>query len=384
MKLFSSAIAVFMLLFAFAVPTVANAAGETAEAGVTISPRSGPSFFSNAFSAADWRVDTAILPSGPFPDVPKITPMKVADLGFPPSSALTFNPKSSMPVCPDDKLGPLPTTNSIPVPNMLARCPGSLIGNGTAIFGLAQSTSPTATRDGEILVFNGGLVGGLPKIKIYAYSYDTSVGIYTSAILQPDGQLLFNIPQLTSDSSVRSLNLSIPGEEIVLPKPLSGLTVTLPAGLDPNYVQAKCVDNAGFPWTADFTLGSRDNGGNPIGPPEFTVSDSGTEACTGVVGRATIGSVQVSGPAKVKRNKVATYSVSVRNSGTIAATGVRLTVSGRGISFNAPVGTINAGVTRTVSVKVKPKSIGKIKATFKATSGNAGSKTATKTVTVIK
>ena len=92
----------------------------------------------------------------------------------------------------------------------------------------------------------------------------------------------------------------------------------------------------------------------------------------------------MSGPAKVKRNKVATYSVRVRNSGTTAATGVRLTVSGRGISFNAPVGTINAGVTRTVSVKVKPKSIGKIKATFKATSGNAGSKTATKTVTVTK
>ena len=384
MRPFISTFAAIMVALSLAVPAVAGASDEFAEADIGITPRSGPNFFSNAFSAANWRVETAIELPGTFPEYPKITPMKVADLGFPPSSALTFNPKPSMPVCPDDQLGPPPTANSIPVPTMLARCPGSLIGNGTAIFGLAQSTSPLATRDGEILVFNGGLVGGLPKIKIYAYSYDTSVGIYTSAILQPDGQLLFNIPQLTSDSSVRSLNLSIPGEEVVLPKPNFDLIVTLPAGLDPNYVQAKCVGNAGFPWTADFILGSRDNGGNPIGPPEFTVSDIGTEACTGVVGRATIGSVQVSGPAKVKRNKVATYSVRVRNSGTIAATGVRLTVSGRGISFNAPVGTINAGVTRTVSVKVKPKSIGKIKATFKATSGNAGSKTATKTVTVTK
>jgi len=384
MKLFSSAIAVFMLLFAFALPSMASAAGETADANVTMTPRSGPTFFSNGFSAANWRVDTAIIPSGPFPEVPTITPMKVADLGFPPNTAMTFNPKASMPVCPDDQLGPPPTSNSIPVPNMIARCPNSLLGNGTAIFGLAQSTSPVATRDGEILIFNGGRVGGLPKIKVYAYSYDTFVGIYTEATLQPDGQLLFNIPQLTSDSSVRSLNLSIPGQKVVLDKPQFGITVTLPAGQDKTYVQAKCVGNAGFPWTADFTLGSRDNGGNPIGPPEFTISDSGTAPCTGVVGKATIGSVQATGPAKVKRNKAVSYKVKVRNSGTTPANGVRLKITGRGIAFNAPIGSINAGATRTTTVKLKPRIAGKIKATFKVTSGNAGSKTATRTITVTR
>jgi hypothetical protein len=384
MKLFSSAIAAFMLLFAFAVPTMASAEGETADADVSITPRSGPTFFSNAFSPANWKIETAIVPSGPFPEVPKITPMKVANLGFPPSSAMTFNPKASMPVCPDDQLGPPPTSNSIPVPNMIARCPKALLGNGTAVFGLAQSTSPTATRDGEILIFNGGLNGGLPKLKIYAYSYDTTVGIYTEATLQPSGQLLFNIPQLTSDSSVRSLNLSIPGKQVVLDKPLFNLKVTLPPGQDPTYVQAKCAGNGGFPWTADFTLGSRDNGGNPIGPPEFVISDSGTAPCTGVVGAAKIGSVLISGPAKVKRNKPVTYKVKVKNTGTTTASGVRLRVTGKGVAFNAPIGSINAGATRTTNVRLKPSSVGKIKATFKVTSSNAGSKTATRTITVTR
>jgi hypothetical protein len=383
MKLFSSAIAVFMLLFAFAIPSMANATGESADANVSLTPRSGPNFFNNAFSSANWNVETAISPSAPFPTVLQIDPMKVADLGFPPSSAMTFNPNPSMPVCPDDQLGPPPTSNSIPVPNMIARCPDSLIGNGTAVFGLAQSTSPAATRDGEILIFNGGLNGGLPKIKIYAYSYDTSVGIYTESTLQPDGQLLFNIPQLTSDSSVRSLNLSIPGEEIVLEKPLFGITVTLPPGQDPNYVRAKCVGNGGFPWTADFTLGDRDNGGNPTGPETF-VSDSGTAPCTGVAAAARIGSVNVSGPAKVKRNRSVAYRVKVRNAGTQTATGVRLKASGRGISVGAQVGNIPAGATRTVSLRVKPRTVGKIRASFKVTSTNAGTKTTTKTIRVTK
>jgi hypothetical protein len=373
-----------MIAFAFAIPSMANASEEFAEADVNFQPRTAPTFFNNAFSPADWTVETAIKLPGTFPTYPKIIPMKVADIGLPPSSAVTFNPSASMPVCPDDQLGPPPTSNSIPVPNMLARCPDALIGNGTAVFGLAKSTNPTATRDGEILVFNGGRVGGLPKLKVYAYSYDTSVGIYTSAILQPDGQLRFEIPQLTSDSAVRSLNLSIPGRKIVIEKPLFGLTVTLPPGKDPNYVQAKCVNNAGFPWSTDFTLGERDNGGNPINDPEFTVSDAGTAPCTGVAAVARIGSVRVSGPSKVKRNRSVAYRVTVRNSGTRTATGVKLKISGRGVSIGAPVGNINPGASRTVKVRVKLRKVGRIRASFKVTSTNAGSKSATKTIRVVR
>ena len=102
------------------------------------------------------------------------------------------------------------------------------------------------------------------------------------------------------------------------------------------------------------------------------------------VGEARIGKVSVKGPKKVKRKKKATYKVKISNSGNAAATGVRLKVSGRGISFNASVGVIQGGTTRIVKVKVKPKKPGKIKASFKVTSENAGGKTATKKITVKK
>ena len=102
------------------------------------------------------------------------------------------------------------------------------------------------------------------------------------------------------------------------------------------------------------------------------------------VGKAKIGKVKVKGPAKAKKSKKATYKVKISNSGNAEATGVRLKVSGRGLTFNTSVGVIEGGTTRTVKVKVKPKKPGKIKASFKVTSKNAGGKTVKKKITVKK
>jgi len=382
MKLYKSAIALLMLLFALAVPGMASASTETADADVSITPRSGSTFFNDAFSAADWKVETAI--SVP-PATPKIQPMKIADLGFPPSSAMTFNPKASMPVCSGPDLGPPPVNLNIRPDVMLDRCPAALIGNGTALFGLGQSTFPAATRNGEILIFNGGLDGGLPKINIYAYSLETGAGIYTTATLQPDGQLRFDIPVLTSDSSVRTLNLDIPGKRLSRPYPDFNTTVILPAGLDPDYVQAKCAGNGGFPWTADFTMGSRTPAGLPAPGPtgiEFNISDSGTAPCTGVAAAAKIGSVRVIGPGTAKRGRPTVYKVAVKNTGTRTATGVKLVLSGRGVRVKASVGSIAAGQTKTVKTTVRFRSKGRIKMTAKASSSNGGSRSGTKVVRV--
>jgi DNA-binding beta-propeller fold protein YncE len=98
--------------------------------------------------------------------------------------------------------------------------------------------------------------------------------------------------------------------------------------------------------------------------------------------RARIGKVTVRGPASARKGKTATYSAKITNSGSAVAKGVRLRVSGRGISFNTSVGKIAAGKSRTVKVKLKPRKTGKVKVTFKVTSSNAGSKTVKKTVTV--
>ncbi len=128
-----------------------------------------------------------------------------------------------------------------------------------------------------------------------------------------------------------------------------------------------------------FTVMATDTAGNTDPSPatrEFTVAAT--------VYKARVGKVKVSGPKKVKKGKKATYKVKVTNSGNATATGVRLKVKGRGLSFNTSVGKIAAGKTRTVKVKVKPKKPGKVKATFKVTSAKAGGRTVTKAIKVKK
>lgn len=99
---------------------------------------------------------------------------------------------------------------------------------------------------------------------------------------------------------------------------------------------------------------------------------------------AKISKVTVKGPAKVKKGKKNTYTVKVINSGKATATGVKLKVSGKGVSLKKTIGQVAAGKTKSLKVKLKFKKPGKVKATFKVTSSNAGGKTARKTVQVRK
>jgi hypothetical protein len=97
-----------------------------------------------------------------------------------------------------------------------------------------------------------------------------------------------------------------------------------------------------------------------------------------------LGRVTVTGPIKVKWGRPATWKVRVPNPWNVTITGVRLRVSGKGVAFNASVGRIAAGTARTVKVRLRPKKVGRIRATFRVTSANAGSKTVRKVVTVRK
>jgi hypothetical protein len=262
---------------------------------------------------------------------------------------------------------------------MVARCPDSVLGNGTAQFAFAQV--PSVLLDGQIIAFNGGLKNGLPLVKVYAYSYDTSVGIYTEGVLDNNGRLKFDVEQLTADSSVTTLDLAIPGERQVLSGvDPGGDDVILPKGVKSNYVLAKCSSGQ-FMWDNVFTHGTRDTNGDPTSPDTFT-TDSGSEPCTGVTGKAKIKSVKVKGSSKAKRNKKASYTVKIKNTGVVAAKAVKLKVSGKGVSAKANAGNIGAGKTKTVKVKARFRKKGRIKATFKATSKNGGSKSARKSVKV--
>ena len=375
MKLIKTAAAGLILAFALAVPGMANASGESAEASFTMTPKQGQ-FQKNTLLPAKWEVKTTISTAAA-----EILPMKIADLKFP-AGQMTFNPGAGMPVCGDDQIGPPPTNMSVSVPNAIARCPDSVLGNGTAKFVLGRNNlNPAAVLDGVMVIFNGGIKAGRPLIKVYAYSYDTNVGIYTDAALQADGTLEFRIPQLTADSAVASLNLAIPSSNITLNNWGPGdETVILPAGQDPNYVKGRCATGS-WPFDAIFTLGTRDLAGNPTGT-ENIVNDPGATPCTGAAAPAKIGSVRILGPGIAKRNRPVAYRVVVKNTGNATAKGVRLRLSGRGVRVNKPVGNIPARKSKTVRVVVRFRSKGRVRIVAKATSRNAGTRSGAKVVRV--
>ncbi len=58
--------------------------------------------------------------------------------------------------------------------------------------------------------------------------------------------------------------------------------------------------------------------------------------------------------------------------------GGRIALTVKRVGFNTSVGAIQGSTTRTVELKLKPKRPGKVKLTFKATSKDAGGKTAKK------
>ena len=367
---------------ALLVPASANASIDpstyTLEASQSLTPKKG-SFFTNAFKSANWGITVSAAAANPPNTI--ILPNRNTTLNLAPNSQLTFNPPATMPVCPDDQIG-AGTNNSVGIPVAVSRCPNSVIGNGTARFALAKNnTNPNLSRFGVLLAFNGGRVNGLPRLKFWAYSYETTTGVYTEGVLQPDGTLDIPFPQLSEDSALTQLVLNMPGKAETIDIPQLGESVVLPAGQAPDYIRAKC-DSQAFAFSADFLLGQRDLAEQPFGDT-LQINDIGEPTpCTGVRATAKLAKPTIKGPAKAKRGKVATYRVTVRNSGGLPVTGVRLRVSGKGVSINTSVGTIAGESSKTVRVKAKFRSAGRVKATFLATSKNGGKQSATKTIRV--
>ena len=97
---------------------------------------------------------------------------------------------------------------------------------------------------------------------------------------------------------------------------------------------------------------------------------------------ASLSRLTVAGPTKAKRGRPVTFTVGLFNSGALAASGVRLKGSGGGVSVSSPVGSVLPGVKRKVEVRVRFARKGKVTLRFSATSANAGTARATKTVQV--
>ena len=113
-------------------------------------------------------------------------------------------------------------------------------------------------------------------------------------------------------------------------------------------------------------------------PPDPVVPDPDP-----IVSKASITQISVKGPKRLKRGKKATYRLIVTNSGNAAASGVKVRASGRGIaSFSSSIGEIPGGASKSIKVKLKATRAGKSKITFRATSTNAGGKSAQTKVAV--
>lgn len=91
---------------------------------------------------------------------------------------------------------------------------------------------------------------------------------------------------------------------------------------------------------------------------------------------------KVQGPGKARLGAKATYRVTIRNTGSGAATGVRVRVIGKGVEATRKVGTLAAGKSKTVKLPLKFTRKGKVATTFSAVAKNAARKTVRKSVKV--
>lgn len=274
----ATASVVALALVCLASPANAGASGETPSASFSLTPKTG-TFSNTAFKSANWRVETGV--SAPNPPNTELLPTRSITLRLPPAGQMTFNP-GDIPVCPDSEIGP-DTNNTVPIDTIVPRCPDSIIGNGSGSFLLSRINNPNISPPRlnlQVIVFNGGLDDGQPRLKFWAYSYDLNLGIYTESTITPQGVMAIPVPRLTVDSAVNSLNLNIPGvtQNIFLPN--LDKTITLPGGQYPDYVQARC-DTGTFPFSADLLLGRRNDSGLPFGEERFFEGVGETIQCSG-------------------------------------------------------------------------------------------------------
>lgn len=330
----------------------ATASDETASNGFQMSPIAG-GLFKEAPRPINWRVEVEI--KAPYPGSPTVQPLKRVTADFP--TEMSFNPDPAMPVCPDDKVGP-DVNLTISPDAVVERCPQSVIGNGSAELYLARINSadgPTL-KDPVLIVFNGGRTDtGLPKMKIYGYSKNVGYGIYMEGILTKQGILDVTIPFIPYDSAVGSFNLNIPGSS----SPFENRR-----GQTPDYVRTTCR-NGSWEGGSSFVLGTRDEAGQATSPDSVVTAPRLTIPCDGATGKPRV-KLGVKGRSVAKAGARPVYRVTVRNSGTATARGVRVVAGGRGASGKAKGGNIAPGKAKTFKVKVRFKKRGVSKVRFRA------------------
>jgi hypothetical protein len=251
----------------------ASAANETISIKTAVVPTHGKIFKRRSVPAKMQLSVEVHTPS----TSPKANPLKRAVVQFP--RDLSFNPNNRRtPVCSDKALSNQ-SNLSAGTAAAVAACPKSVIGTGTAKILLAKVNSPSAlVTDPQLVIFNAGKdKRGQAKLKIYAFSAKTNVGILMHGTLSRKGVINVFVPVLSNDSATASFVLAIPGP---------GLKVgnKKVKGRDPNYARIRCSKGK---WVTrgTFTLGERTfPAGTPTGPSTVVKAKPYTAKCHGARG----------------------------------------------------------------------------------------------------
>lgn len=330
---------VVALVASLSLTVSAQAANETVEGTTELTPRSGQFFQAKPLPANMMiRADVTTPASSPL-----VNPLKNTHFTFP--KGTSFNPKKSMPVCTDKMLSVDSTLND--PAGVIDACPDSIIGTGTATIILAKvNNNPNTVIDDPVLVlFNYGTSKQGPKIKIWGYSKYTNVGILMHGTLKK-GILDVAVPVLSSDSAVRYFQFDMPGPVLDRTEEL-GIKVQ---GQDPTYVKAYCPASGKLVTKSKFILGERDPSTYMDTTPSVTVaSPDTTQECTGKPGKAKL-KVKVKGPKAVKKGKKGAFKVTISNTGTGLAKGVKVTGTG---GAKGSAGNVFPEQSKTITVRAK-------------------------------
>jgi len=355
MRRIISFIVAAVALLGFAGMAAASASAETVTSDVKVTPKG--SLYKEAFKPINLSLSATVTPDA---GQTKLRELNNVKFNLPPD--FTFNTEGSE-VCTKD-IGQInPENANKPTAAVIAECPNSVVGSGTATILLAGQTS-LPVSDPVLTAFNGGTNDqGEPQIFIQGYSATVVAGghgIPMNATLHKDGSLDVGVPPLAANSAVSTFTLELPGTQ----------------GKDQSYSQAKCP-GTGWDVSAVLTLGAYNPNTGQYDNVQDLTSASQNVPCTGAAGKGAFSTPKVKGPKSVKKGKKGTFKVTVKNSGTATASGVKVAASGKGAKGSGSTGKIAPGASKTITVKVKFTKSGTSKVKFKATAKGVAAKTGT-------
>jgi len=338
-------------LLAIAVVSPAFCGAETAVSETSITPRG--TLFREVPRSVDAHLKVTVIPD---PGSARLRELNNTRLNLP--TDLKFS-TAGTPVCEADIGQMNPERANRPTASVIADCPSSVVGEGTAVINIAGSVGFRIT-DSVLTIFNGGKDSdGNPILLTHGYSATVLPGGFGVIMVGSldHGVLDVKVPTLPVSSAVSEFTFDLPGK----------------TGKDPDYSQAKCSTGE---WLANavLTLGHFDSNSGKYVDRSDVATDTNHQSCVGEAGKAVLGSPKVKGPKRAREGHRRTYTVTVTNRGTATAKKVKVKARGRGATGKALAAKLAPENSKRIRVKVKFTRRGVSKVKFKTGGAKVKSK----------